>query len=157
MNRTPVRIYRWLKTVFVTVAAVLSFQVQAVEETATVAVSGYDVVSYFSDSEARRGSTDHFAQHDGQTYLFASKANKDAFTASPDKYLPQYGGYCAMGMALGRKFPVDPEAWKIESGKLYLNLSKGIQQKWLEDVPGNISAADANWPTLRSVAAAELK
>jgi hypothetical protein len=89
------------------------------------------------------------ATHDGATYRFASAAHRDAFQADPDRYLPVYGGYCAYGVANGHKVKVDPEAFRVVDGRLYLNYSKGVQSKWLKDIPGNIAAAERNWPALR--------
>jgi hypothetical protein len=86
------------------------------------------------------------------TYLFANKKNRKMFEADPEKYLPAYGGYCAYGVAIGKKFAIDPEVWKIENGKLYLNLDTGIQKKWAKDIPGYIKKADANWPEIKEKA-----
>ncbi|MEM7404774.1 MAG: YHS domain-containing (seleno)protein [Pseudomonadota bacterium] len=122
-----------------------------------VAVQGYDVVTYFKASKPTRGDAQYSAQYDGATYHFATAANRDAFKASPAKFAPAYGGYCAFGTAMGRKFPGDPMVWKVRDGKLYLNLNKNIQAKWNENIPGFIRGADNNWPRIRSVADADLK
>jgi hypothetical protein len=68
------------------------------------------------------------------------------FKADPEKYAPKYGGYCAWAVAQGYTAEIDPEAWKIVGGKLYLNYSKDVQKKWEQDIPGNIEKADQNWP-----------
>lgn len=112
---------------------------------AFVAVSGYDVVSYHTKSGPTPGSGWHVSEYDGAAYIFASKENKKTFDKNPEKYVPAYGGYCAYGVAIGKKFFVDPLAWHIEDGKLYLNLDDEIQAKWLKDVPGYIKEADTNW------------
>jgi hypothetical protein len=78
------------------------------------------------------------------------------FEAKPEKYMPAYGGYCAYGVAVGKKFVVDPEAWKIVDGNLYLNLDRDIQKKWLKDVPGYIKKAEANWPKIKDKPASDL-
>ena len=83
------------------------------------------------------------------TLLFASAANRDAFQADPATYAPQSGGFCAMGVALERKLDGDPNAWRVVDGKLYLNVNKDVQKKWLEDVPGNNKKADINWPQIK--------
>ena len=70
----------------------------------------------------------------------------DLFAADPEKYAPQYGGYCAWAVSQGYTASTDPEAWKIVDGKLYLNYSKSVQQTWEQDIPGNIAAGDGNWP-----------
>jgi hypothetical protein len=87
--------------------------------------------------------------HDGVTYLFASEKSKESFEAAPKKYLPAYGGYCAFCVAVGKKFVGDPDVWEVVDGRLYLNLDNGIKRKWLEDVPGYIAKAEANWPKIQ--------
>lgn len=110
------------------------------------AAKGYDVVAYFEDGEAREGSADYTHEWRGATWRFASAAHRDAFAADPERYAPQYGGYCAYAVSKGKTADVDPQAWKIVDGKLYLNLSPKVQKLWEKDVPGHIAAADANWP-----------
>ena len=123
---------------------------------ATVAAGGYDVVSYHQKSGPVQGTGWHTAEHDGVTYLFTSKGNKKKFVADPDKYAPAYGGYCAYGVSVGKKFYIDPLSWHIQDGKLYLNLDKKIQKKWLKDVDGYISKADKNWGEIKDVPASKL-
>lgn len=125
-------------------------------ENSVTGVSGYDLVSYHSDSTATRGNGHNVAVHDGVTYLFSSAGNKQAFEANPAKYLPAYGGYCAFGVSVGKKFVSDPEAWKIVDGTLYLNLDKDIQAQWLKDVPGRIKTANAEWTKIKNKAPSEL-
>ncbi len=120
------------------------------------ALKGYDPVAYFEDGSATPGSAEYTIAVDGVTYHFASAAHRDAFSADPDKYRPQFGGYCAMGTAMGKKFDVDPEAFRVVDGKLYMNLSKKVQVKWLEDVPGNIVKANNNWPKIKDKSPEEL-
>lgn len=122
----------------------------------TVGVGGYDLVSYHTGKKPLRGNGNHVAVRDGVTYLFASEANQRAFEAAPDRYLPAYGGWCAYGVAVGKKFVGDPDVWKLVDGRLYLNLDTSIQEKWLEDVPGNIAKADSNWPRIRNRNPADL-
>ncbi len=121
------------------------------------AVHGYDVVAYFADGEPTPGIDAFTATHDGATYRFASADNRDRFAADPASFAPQYGGYCAFGTAMGRKFDGDPNAWAIVDGKLYLNLNKTVQARWKEDVPGFISVANNNWPLIRSIVDGELE
>jgi hypothetical protein len=113
-----------------------------------LAAGGYDAVAYFAEGRARRGAAVHFHDWQGARWLFVSSANRDAFAAAPDRYAPRYGGYCAYGMAHGYKAPVDPEAWTVEGGRLYLNYSRSVRRTWLEDVPGYVARAEANWPTV---------
>ncbi len=121
-----------------------------------LAVHGYDVVALFTDAKPVLGSDAHAVAHGGGTYRFASQANLDAFKANPAKYEPAYGGYCAYGTALGKKFDGDPRYWKIVGGRLYLNLNGDIQAEWSKDIAGNLAKADANWGRIRGVAVASL-
>ena len=120
------------------------------------AVHGYDVVAYFTQGKPTEGNDRYTADYDGATYRFASAANRDKFAADPAAYAPQYGGFCAFGTAMGRKFDGDPHAWRIVDGKLYLNLNKKIQKRWLTDVPGFIRGADHNWPLISDIADEQL-
>ena len=122
----------------------------------TPAVSGYDVVSYHSDGGPVRGDGSFVSEYDGATYLFASQENQETFNANPEKYAPAYGGFCAYGVSVGKKFHTDPLAWRVEEGKLYLNLNEKVQTLWLKDVPGNITKADGKWTDIEEVPAAQL-
>ncbi len=115
----------------------------------TPAVQGYDVVSYQTGKRPIRGNGNFVAVHDGATYQFSSADNQKAFEKDPEKYVPAYGGYCAFGTSVGKKFIGDPEVWRIVDGKLYLNLDTSIQSEWLKDVPGRIRSANANWPDIK--------
>ena len=119
-------------------------------------VNGYDLVAYHTVGKATKGNGHNVSVHDGVTYLFTDAKNKKAFDANPEKYLPAYGGWCAFGVSVGKKFVSDPEAWKIVDGRLYLNLDKNIQADWLKDVSGRISKADKHWPKIKNKSAAEL-
>lgn len=119
-------------------------------------VQGYDLVAYQTMGKAIRGNGHNVADHGGVSYQFATAENREAFEANPAKYLPAYGGYCAFGASVGKKFNGDPEVWKVVDGKLYLNLDPSIQKKWNEDIPGNISKADANWVKIKDTAASDL-
>lgn len=116
------------------------------------ALNGYDTVAYHTDGIATRGVQAFTAEYLGQTWLFASAENRDRFEADPDAYRPQYGGYCAWAMAKGQGAPGNPEAWHIEGGKLYLNVSEGIKNRWLRDLDGFIQRADAEWPAFAKAA-----
>lgn len=111
-----------------------------------VAVGGYDPVAYFTDQKPVQGRGDILYEWKGVTWRFASEKNRDVFKANPEKYAPQYGGYCAYAVAKGATAKGDPQAWKIVDGKLYLNLSPSVQKLWDKDIPGYIKAANKNWP-----------
>jgi YHS domain-containing protein len=115
-----------------------------------VAIKGHDPVAYFVDGKPMPGRAELSHSVGGATYWFANDRNLQAFKAEPAKYLPQYGGYCAYGVAQGFKPDIDPTAFRIVEGKLYLNLSPAVQTRWLADVPGFISRANENWSQLRN-------
>jgi YHS domain-containing protein len=110
-----------------------------------VAIGGYDTVAYFKAGKAVKGKESFTFQWHNMTWYFLTGENRDLFAASPEKYAPQYDGYCAWAMAEARKAQVDPEVWKIVDGKLYLNCSVTAYEKWSKDIPDNIKKADANW------------
>lgn len=127
---------------------------QYVDETG-FAVSGYDVVAYrgltanpigTAQPAGVPGHADFTADYNGSTFAFASAENRDTFTADPAKYAPQYDGHCAYGVSKGGKVPGNPNLWRIVDDKLYLNITKNVVGFWEEDVPGNISLAEGNWP-----------
>ncbi len=116
-----------------------------------VAAHSYDVVSFF-DGKPVRGVDTFAVVHDGATYRFASAANLAKFKAAPDTYAPAYGGYCAYGVALGKKLDGDPRYWKIVDGKLNLLLNGDVFETWKKDIAGNNKTADGKWATIRSTA-----
>ncbi|MFG5380639.1 YHS domain-containing (seleno)protein [Yoonia sp. R2-816] len=111
-----------------------------------VAIDGTDPVAYFTENQPVAG--DPAITHDwmGATWRFSSEENRAAFAADPEKYAPQYGGYCAWAVSEGYTASTTPEAWRIVDDKLYLNYSRRIQRRWEGDIPGRIASADANWP-----------
>ena len=111
-----------------------------------VAVGGYDPVAYFTDGKARKGSPEIFLEHNGAKWRFVSEANREAFQAAPEKYAPQFGGYCSWAVSRGYTAKGDPNAWKIVDGKLYLNYNRDVQKTWMKNVSGNIAKGNANWP-----------
>jgi YHS domain-containing protein len=113
-----------------------------------VALKGHDPVAYFTMNKPIKGSPSFMAKHDGATYWFANAEHQQAFNTQPAKYVPQYGGYCAYGVAKGAKPDIDPAAFSVVDGKLYLNLNPDVQSRWLKDVPGYIKTADDNWKSL---------
>jgi YHS domain-containing protein len=113
-----------------------------------VAIKGYDPVAYFTDSKPVKGESDFSFEWNGAEWRFATAAHRDLFKADPAKYAPQYGGYCAWAVSRGYTAGIDPDAWRIVNGRLYLNYSMKVQQQWAEDVPGNIAKAEENWPKI---------
>ncbi len=110
---------------------------------------GYDPVAYVSRRRAMRGREEFAHVVEGVTYRFVSPEHRDQFIAHPERYLPQFGGYCALGIAEGHKADADPEAFSVVGGKLYLNYSPAIMQEWRGDLNENLAKAEANWPTVR--------
>lgn len=123
---------------------------------APLALHGYDPVAYFVAGKPTPGNANLVAAHDGASYYFSSQANLDRFKAEPAKYAPQYGGYCAYGVSVGKKFDGNPGYWKVVGGKLYLNLNADIAGKFNADVAGSVSKADAQWPKIEGKAPSEL-
>jgi YHS domain-containing protein len=113
-----------------------------------VAIKGYDPVAYFTDGKPVEGRSDFAYEWNGATWRFASAAHRDLFKGSPEKYAPQYGGYCAWAVSQGYTANIDPASWAVVHDKLYLNYSRDVQKTWQGDVPGNITKADVNWPKL---------
>jgi len=112
------------------------------------ALRGYDPVAYFTEGKPAKGSPAYTVSYQGSTFHFASQANRDLFKADPARYAPQYDGFCAYGTAGGYKAAIDPAAFSIVEGKLYLNYNADVQKKWRADIPGYIKKADKNWPTV---------
>ena len=111
-----------------------------------LAVGGFDAVAYQTQKQAVPGNPQFRVSWKGAEWQFASKENLDLFVAGPERYAPQYGGYCAFAVAAGSTAPGDPKVWDVVDGKLYLNLSTGTQSSWRRDTAGQIRRGDANWP-----------
>jgi YHS domain-containing protein len=114
-----------------------------------VAINGYDAVAYFSDHKPIKGSDKFTIAYKGATFYFASAAHRDTFAGNPERYAPQFGGYCAYGTAAGHKAPTEPQAFTVVDDKLYLNYNDHVLQTWRADVSGNIKKANANWDTVK--------
>jgi YHS domain-containing protein len=113
-----------------------------------VAVRGTDVVAYFDEGRPVPGRADITHAWGGATWRFASAANRDRFAADPERYAPAYGGFCAYAVSEGYTAPIDPAAWRVVDGRLFLNYDRGTQRIWERDIPGRIARGDANWPGL---------
>lgn len=115
-------------------------------ETDGVALHGYDPVAYFVAAEPQKGQSQYSYEYKGSKFYFANEANKRAFMQAPEKYAPQFGGYCAYGASQGYKVSTQPDAFAVVKDKLYLNYNSKVQEIWKQDVPGNIERAEKNWP-----------
>jgi len=113
-----------------------------------VALHGYDAVSYFEPGKPAIGSEQFTVSASGATWRFVSAENKAKFAASPEKYMPQFGGYCAKAVSENDTADIDPLSYRVIDGKLYLNYSAKIQKVWEQDIPGRIAKADKYWPGL---------
>lgn len=141
-----------LRHIFAVLLFALSFAALAGEfyEKDGAALDGFDAVTYFSSDRPLRGNAQFSHVYKGSTFLFASQANRDTFAAAPEKYAPQYNGYCAYGAAYGGKYDADPTAYSIVDGKLYMNKDASVQKLWQKDVPSHIQRANAKWPGIAS-------
>lgn len=113
---------------------------------AGLGAKGYDVVAYFADGKPIPGSDQYTREHGGVIWKFASREHKDLFVQNPQKYAPQFGGFCTWGVANGKLFDVDPvNGWKIVDGRLYMNFNADINATFAEDPEGFIVRANSNW------------
>lgn len=115
-----------------------------------VAIRGYDTVAYWTEGRPVEGDESITADYQGATWQFSSEEHRDLFAANPERYAPQYGGYCAYGVAKDSLVKIEPENWSIIDDKLYLNFDDGVQSRWEADIPGFITAADAKFDGLLS-------
>ncbi len=112
-------------------------------------LKGYDAVAYFTEGKPVKGNKRYEYDWMGAKWHFSSAENRDLFAKNPGQYAPKYGGYCAYAVSQGVTADIDPMAWKIVDGNLYLNLSQAVARIWSKDIPGYIAKADKNWPKLR--------
>jgi len=129
---------------------------QYIDETG-FAVSGYDVVAYrdlasnaigSQQTAGVAGQANITAEYNDATFAFSTKENRAKFLETPEFYAPQYDGHCAYGVSRGGKVPGNPNLWRIVDDKLYLNITTVVTGFWEEDIPGNISLAEGNWPPI---------
>jgi YHS domain-containing protein len=113
-----------------------------------IAMNGYDPVAFFTDTKPVNGSPFITAEYEGAVYLFASEEHKKLFSENPDKFVPQFGGFCAYGVGLDKLFPIDINIWQVRDNKLYLNLNSAILKEFNANFNGNIEQAGKNWPGL---------
>jgi YHS domain-containing protein len=133
------------------VAGTVSLLAQKPEifSTSNQAIKGYDPVGYFTEGKPVKGDEHFTYRWKDATRYFSSKHNLDLFKENPEKYAPQYGGYCAYGMSEGHKASTEPDAWTIVNGKLYLNNSLKVKGYWMKDQAPRIERADKNWPEVK--------
>lgn len=117
-----------------------------------IAIGGYDPVAYFTDGQPQKGSEAFWVAFDDGVYLFKSADNRNKFQADPERFAPQYAGWCAAGVSKGYKTEPDPEAWAILNGKLYLFQFKERVPGFKQDT-AFIDKANGNWPTVKDTTA----
>ena len=136
----------FLLSLVATGAAFANSPISAINTEHGLAIKGYDPVSYFTTSKPTPGVAQFSTTYKGATYRFVSAENRDRFLATLEKFLPQYGGYCAYAISLNKIADIDPEEWAIVNNKLYLNNGFFAQSLWSLDKSGNIAKGDQNWP-----------
>lgn len=114
-----------------------------------LALKGYDPVAYFVEGKPVEGSDAFATEWKGAKWHFASAQNRELFLSAPEKYAPQYGGYCAWAVGHGYTANGDPNVWKVIDGKLYLNYNQEVKAKWEQDIPSFISKGDENWSSFQ--------
>ena len=114
------------------------------------AIGGFDAVAYFTEGAPKEGDARYTHEWNGATWRFASPENRELFKAEPERYAPQYGGYCAFAMSSGGFSPGDAKRWRVEGGKLYLNANIFAQTLWENNVPGRVRDADGHWPAKKA-------
>jgi hypothetical protein len=128
----------------------LSAQQAEVFSKSGMAIRGYDAVAYFKEGKPVKGDEQFSFKWNDANWVFSSLENLDSFKLNPEKFAPQYGGYCAYGVSENHKAPTDPEAWTIADGKLYLNYNLKVKELWKENQAGRIEDADKNWQLLKN-------
>jgi hypothetical protein len=148
---------RYFRTIVIAFAGVLLAAAPALagelvnKDGDNIAIKGYDPVAYFTEGRPVPGRSAFEHEWQNAIWRFASAAHRELFASAPDKYAPRYGGFCAGAMALGFKSPIDPEAWVIVDGRLYLNYDKGGRNEFAAEPAPQIAKADANWERLGKV------
>lgn len=154
-----------LRTLFTSLVALISIsfatsnfaaQEHVEVDANSVILAGHDAVAYFTQNAAIEGSAKYTATYNGAIYRFSSASNRNTFKANPTKYAPQYGGFCAYGTALGKKFDIDGKAFEVVDGKLFVNKNLDVYETWVEDKDENITTANTQWSTIKTIAPNEL-
>ncbi len=140
---------RLISILVFSVITICAFGQSAIFATKDGAINGYDAVAYFTEGKPVEGKKENAFVWQGETWYFSSLKNLKTFQASPEKFAPQFGGYCAYGMSRGYKAKTDADAWTIVDGKLYLNYNVEVKKIWSEKQIEFIDKANQNWPTVK--------
>lgn len=135
---------------FVFVSGSIFAQEKTIYQKNGVAINGYDPVAYFTDNMPVKGKEALSFDWNGAKWQFSSDTNMALFKANPEKYAPQYGGFCAYGVSENHKSPTDPSAWTIVDEKLYLNYNPKVKELWTKDIPSRIKKANDNWVLIKN-------
>ena len=135
--------------IFTMISACLLAQASQVFSTSDGAIKGYDPVAFFNAAKPVIGLKEYSYDWNGAKWYFSSNDNLNAFKANPEKFAPQYGGYCAYGTSEGHKAPTQTDTWTIVDNKLYFNYNKNVQTEWKKDQKNRIEKADKNWPSIK--------
>jgi YHS domain-containing protein len=133
----------------IALAGTVNAQKSEVFKTGSDAIRGYDAVAYFTEGKPVKGVPEFAYQWKDAKWYFTSRKNLETFSAHPEQYAPQFGGYCAFGTAGGHKAPTDPAAWTIVDGKLYLNYNNDVKKMWVKDTIGYIKKANEQWVLIK--------
>lgn len=133
----------------ISIMTVTNAQQSEIYSTNGVAINGFDAVAYFTELKPVKGDNTISVEWKNAKWFFANSENAALFKATPEKYAPQYGGYCAFGCSRGYKAKTSPDAWTIDNGKLYLNYDTGVRTLWDKDRANYILKADSNWPRVK--------
>jgi YHS domain-containing protein len=141
-----------IRTAVIALALVLFSlaSLHATEDGTRVALRGYDPLNYFEEGKPEKGSDQYTATYEGVVYWFKSEAHKQAFLAKPDKYAPQFNGFCAIDLSRGLKTEPDPEAFTIADGKLYVFGKKRGPGVFAQEGSAIVAKATENWQDLRN-------
>jgi YHS domain-containing protein len=133
--------------------SLISITIFAADETnqkiVGVAIKGYDPVAYFTENRAVKGTKEYSYIWHEATWYFSKPENRDLFAANPERYAPQFGGYCATGVSIGKLFEADPKEWTIVDGKLYLNYDRSARDVLRQHKTDTITRAEKNWTKLQ--------
>jgi YHS domain-containing protein len=136
--------------VFAFITLQVSAQKAEVFSTSDGAIKGYDPVAYFTSGKPVKGDSKFTLHWNDANWHFSSQKNLDEFKVTPEKYAPQFGGYCAYGVSDNHKSPTDPNAWTIVDNKLYLNYNFDVKVLWSKDQAAHIKKANEIWPTIKN-------
>jgi YHS domain-containing protein len=150
MTLSTTRLLPIAATAVLVLSAAFPVLADEIYSTRGIAINGYDPVAYFTEQRPVKGSADFTSTYKGAVFHFASALHRDAFAKEPERYAPQYDGYCAYGTARGYKATTEPQAFTVVDNKLYLNYSDDIARTWKSDRGRYIKKADANWDTVRA-------